>query len=177
MRVYDHRVTIIAKLTDSHAAMMVHPPDTPEIAMRWYVKTWVPFKELRTPPKHERKDWRKNAREDFHFKCAVLLVTMIFDGEAGRENVSQKRAVEIWLDLRDEHPGTKKTRGPDTIHDIWNRRNRHGQPAWDASDKSWADAPYATRTDCLTLLAGMIRADKERLAARAATAHAAVNGG
>ena len=173
MRIYDQPETIIAKLTDSHAAMMVHPPDTPEIAMRWYVKTWVPFKELRTPPKHARKDWRKNAREDFHFKCAVLLVTMIF----GRQKVSQKRAVEIWIDLRDEHPGTKKTRGPDTIYDVWKDRNFHGRNAWDAGGKCWADAPYATRADCLALLADMLRADEERLAARAATAHAAITGG
>ena len=178
MRKYDYRETIIAELMDEHAAMLAHPPDTPEIAMRQLVESFDPFKVLPAPPKAERKNHRKNAREDFHFKAAVLLVTMIFDGKGGRAKVSKPRAVEIWLDLRDAHPGTKKARGFDTISDLWKNRNRdYSQPAWDASGKSWADAHYTTLADGLTLLARCIRDDKERLAARVATARAAIPGG
>ena len=110
MRKYDRREAITAALTDVHAAMMVRRPltDTPEIFLRDYVGIWVPFKELRAPPKHERREWRKNAREDFHFKAAILLATMHFDGEGGRGKVSVSKAEGIWLDLRDEYPGTKK---------------------------------------------------------------------
>ena len=189
MRVYDYRETIVAKLADSHAAMLVRRPltDTPEIFLRQYVERWSPFKKLRAPPKHERAKHRTNAREDFHMKCAVLLTTMHFDGRDGRPKKSASGAEKIWLDLRAEHPGTLKDRGSDTIHDIWKHRNRdHSQPpgqphrdgpCWDASGKSWADAPSFTRADVLTLLSGIILADEERFAARAAKAHAAINGG
>ena len=162
MRRFDRPKAIVAELTDEHAAILARRPNDPERFMKVYSEHADPFKSMPKPSCPQKlRDWRKNAREDFHFKCAVLLTTLIFDGQDGRDKVTPGRATEIWVALRESHPGAEKVRGYDTHFDIWKNRDRgrgEGAGAW------------KTRSYILTLLSGMILDDEDRHAARVAKA-------
>ena len=162
MRRFDRPKAIVAELTDEHAAILARRPNDPERFMKEYSEHADPFKSMPKPScPHQLRDWRKNAREDFHFKCAILLTTLIFDGQDGRDKVTPGGATEIWVALRESYPGAKKVRSEDTIFDIWKDRDRgrgEGAGAW------------KTRSYVLTLLSGMILDDEDRHAARVAKA-------
>ena len=151
MRKFDHPKTVVAELADEHAEVLARRPSNPECVMRGYIKKEGVFEAMPEPGAGQRRDWRKNAHEDFHFRCAVLLTTLIFDGKDGRQRVTPGRATEIWFDLRESHPGAEKVRGFDTISDIWKNRDRgRGKEA----------GAWKTRSYMLTLLSGMILADE-----------------
>ena len=183
MRVYDDPSTILTEDMAEHGEILAHPPSDSDLLMGELVQKADPFNPPPRPCACQRHKWRKLAYEDFHFKAAVLLVTMVFNGKDGRAKIMDEEAVKMWDDLR---PATyKKRRNLDTILRIWKRRDsgfkQHAWTPpgkrWAAPGKRWADAPYLTRADRLTMLANTIRDVEEHHAARRAKAYADSPGG
>ena len=181
MREFDAPAKILSEDMEVHGEILAHPPRSPNLLMRALIQKADPFKPQLRPWDYPRHNWRKNAREDFYFKAAVLLATMAFDGKDGHRPLTDAKAVGLWHDLQTG----KKQRGEDTLLRIWKRRDsgfkQHAWTPpgkrWAAPGKRWADAPYLTRADRLTMLANTIRDVEEHHAARRAKAYADSPGG
>ena len=134
-----------------------------------------PFKVTPPPCACKLQDGRTLTWEDFCFKRGVLLLTMMFDGTGGREEVSHKKAVEMWHDLR---PATAKDRTFETIHDVWRHRDRgRTPPVWSPRKIKAGDPAYLTRSRFLSMLVQMIHDDEARHHTRLAKSRVDENGG
>ena len=113
MRIYDSEQAVLSKFISESAEMLADAPDCPAQFAREFDKAVDVFKP--TPKPHPRApDWRRLAREDFYFRCGVLLLTMAYDGKGGREYVSRETAVGLLHDLQHRSP-TEKDRSLSTL--------------------------------------------------------------
>ena len=166
MRRYDKAKAALSEFISEGAEMLAHQPDRPAQFAREFDKAVDLFKP--TPkPCPCTPDWRRLAREDFHLRCSVLLLTMAYNGKDGREYVSQEDAVELLHDLQRRSP-KEKHRSFSTLYPVWNKRDDpHDPHAWTTRDSlifhrpqnSEDEEPYLTRENYLSMLVSMILDD------------------
>ena len=99
MREFDAPAKILSEDMEVHGEILAHPPRSPNLLMKAFIQKADPFKPQLKPWDFPRHNWRKNAREDYYFKAAVLLATMAFDGKDGHRPLTDAKAVGLWHDL------------------------------------------------------------------------------